>query len=179
MIGPTQHPLLFLDVDGPLIPFGAAPEEYPRYTTAPATNPLLGRVNPGHGPRLAELPCELVWATTWLEDANDDISPILGLPRLPVVRWPEPSEVDERDERLGLHWKTRTLVQWAAGRPFAWVDDELTDTDREWVDAQHPGPTLLHCVDSRRGLTGDDYLTLDAWLRQWVGAEARRSPTRP
>lgn len=32
-----------------------------------------------------------------------------------------------------IDWKTRALVDWAAGRPFSWVDDEITDTDRRWV----------------------------------------------
>ncbi|MGW4520279.1 hypothetical protein [Amycolatopsis sp. NPDC004378] len=33
----------------------------------------------------------------------------------------------------GPHWKTRPIVEHAAGRPFAWVDDETTDADRSWV----------------------------------------------
>jgi hypothetical protein len=45
---------------------------------------------------LLELECELVWATTWMADANDEICPRLGLPALPVVAWSdavnEPSE---------------------------------------------------------------------------------------
>ncbi len=35
-----------------------------------------------------------------------------------------------------MHWKTRRLVQWAAGRRFVWADDEITDTDRMWVAAK-------------------------------------------
>ncbi|MEV1118647.1 HAD domain-containing protein [Actinosynnema sp. NPDC049800] len=160
-----RRPLLFLDVDGPLIPFGG--DRYPTFGTVPAgANPLVARLDPRHGPRLAALPCELVWATTWMADANDDVAPRIGLPRLPVVVWPEPSEADEHDERAGLHWKTRALVARAAGRPFAWVDDELTDADRAWVAEHHPGPALLHRVDPRRGLADDDY----AVLREWLGA---------
>lgn len=73
MTGHAQRPLLFLDVDGPLIPFGAAPELYPAYGTGresldAAANPLLTRINPDHGRRLAALPCELVWATTCTVD---------------------------------------------------------------------------------------------------------------
>ena len=33
------------------------------------------------------------WATTWLDDANTEIAPRLGLPDLPVVAWPEVSEL--------------------------------------------------------------------------------------
>ncbi|MFE4874484.1 HAD domain-containing protein [Streptomyces sp. NPDC056682] len=174
MAGSVQRALLFLDVDGPLIPFGAASEPYPTYAMGPephgaggaGANPLLARINPEHGPRLAALPCEVVWATTWMADANECIAPRLGLPQLPVVVWPEPSDIDDQDERNGLHWKTRALVGWAAGGPFAWVDDEITDTDRSWVAAHHPGQALLHRVDPRHGLTGGDFAALDSWLSQ-------------
>ena len=168
--GSAARPLLFLDVDGPLIPFGGTPQQYPTYQTGTesretGSNPLLGRINPEHGPRLAALPCDLVWATTWMDDANETIAPRIGLPQLAVVIWPEPSDTDEHDERNGLHWKTRAIVDWAAGRPFAWVDDELTDTDRAWVSAHHPGHALLHRVDPRLGLTDADYAVLKDWLR--------------
>lgn len=94
-----------------------------------------------------------------------------------MVVWPEPSsDGDEQDARGGLHWKTRALVAWAAGRPFVWVDDELTDRDRAWVAAHHPGRALLHRVDARLGLTGGDYEALGSWLRQLSepGGTARR-----
>lgn len=126
----------------------------------------MARLDPAHGPRLAALPCEVVWATTWMADANECIAPLLGLPRLAVVVWPEPSDIDDQDEWNGLHWKTRTLVEWAAGRPFVWVDDEITDTDRAWVAAHHPAKALLHRVDPRQGLAVHDYAVLDSWLRQ-------------
>ncbi|GLW14735.1 hypothetical protein Stsp01_14780 [Streptomyces sp. NBRC 13847] len=57
----------------------------------------------------------------------------------------------------------------AAGRPFAWVDDEITDTDRAWVSAHHPGQALLHRVDPRRGLTDPDYVALGVWLHRIAG----------
>lgn len=165
--------LLFLDVDGPLLPFGRATgpggihPTYPDGLLPPGAgaHPLLARIDPGLGPRLAALGCELVWATTWTHEANEVVAPRLGLPPLPVVLWPGPSAEDERDARAGLHWKTRTLVGRAAGRAFAWVDDEIGDADRRWVAAHHEGRSLLHRVDPGRGLTDADFRQLDAWLR--------------
>ena len=84
--------------------------------------------------------------------------------------WPEPSDIEEQDERNGLHWKTRALVDRAAGRTFVWVDDEITHTDRTWVTAHHRGRALLHRVDPRQGLTNADYAALDTWLQRVIRA---------
>ncbi len=155
----AMRPVLFLDVDGPLIPFGATPAHYPDGRQEP--NPLLARLNPEHGRRLANLPCDLVWATTWMAEANDVIAPRLGLPDLPVVDWP-----DGEQARPRLHWKTCGLVGFAAGRPFIWVDDEITDADRIWVASHHRGEALLHRVDPRAGLTDADFADIERWLAQ-------------
>ncbi|MEV6236444.1 HAD domain-containing protein [Lentzea sp. NPDC051838] len=145
----TGLPLLFLDVDGPLLPFGDG---------VPGA-PGLARLDPMHGPWLQALPSELVWATTWMDEANEHIAPLLGLPPLRVATWTDDEPHD------GLHWKTRGLVTLAGTRPFAWVDDEITGRDRAWVAEHHP-KALLHKVDPRHGLTDADYLELDAWLRR-------------
>ncbi|WP_432995387.1 HAD domain-containing protein [Dactylosporangium sp. CA-233914] len=149
--------MLFLDVDGPLIPL--APRDTGRHPAVEAAaerlgNPLLARLDPADGPRLLTLGCDLVWATTWGEDANQVIGPLLGLPPLPVVAWGD--EVDTG----GLHWKTRDLVAYAAGRPFVWVDDEIGDPDRAFV----AGEALPHRVDGRAGLTAADFAAVRAWL---------------
>ncbi|MCX3286219.1 HAD domain-containing protein [Streptomyces sp. NEAU-H22] len=167
MTSMTERPLLFLDVDGPLIPFGSS-SGHPQAPVTDASpsgdhgNPLLTRLDPELGSRLTALGCHLVWATTWLEEANEVVSPRIGLPRLPVVEWPAGC-ADEVPR--GLHWKTYHLVEWANGRPFIWVDDEISAMDRLWVDASHPGPSLLHRVDSAKGLMDADFATLADWLR--------------
>ncbi|MCY0941078.1 HAD domain-containing protein [Streptomyces antarcticus] len=161
MTGSAARPLLYLDVDGPLIPFGAGP-----YPPGDDANPLLARIDPSLGPRLASLGCVLVWATTWMEEANECVAPRLGLPDLPVVPWPEPSDADARG---GIHWKTPALLAHAAGRPFIWVDDEITGADRAWVAARHPGRALLHRVDPGLGLAEPDLAALRAWFGGGAG----------
>ncbi|MEY9934870.1 hypothetical protein ABH926_009541 [Catenulispora sp. GP43] len=149
-------PLLFLDVDGVVLPFGAEPDDLPTDL----------------GPRLTALPAELVWATAWEHGANDEIAPRIGLPRLPVVEWQLPTRAEETlDDYFGLHWKTRQVVAWAGGRDFAWADDEVTAADREWVAQNHPGRALVHHVGALLGLTGMDFEVLGRWLRAVVGGE--------
>ncbi|MEU9499506.1 HAD domain-containing protein [Streptomyces sp. NPDC048196] len=169
-------PLLFLDVDGPLNPWLAPPHRRLRgYTTRwmrptgwePPRPALRVRLNPDHGPLLMGLGFRLVWATTWRTEANTWIAPVLGLPELPALDWPE----RHRRDPDGVHWKTRHLVEAAAGRPFAWVDDEIGPPDLTWIARHHPGPALPHRVDPAGGLLPADFAT----LRKWAAEHAPRT----
>jgi hypothetical protein len=157
----TLPALIFLDVDGTLLPYGPGAALAEPGSLDGDRNPLLTGLNLDHGPRLLALRCELVWATGWMDEANDELCPPLGLPRLPVVDWP-----DECDDGPGdrLHWKTRAIVAWAAGRPFVWIDDEFTQIDRDWVTVNHPGQALLVRVEPHLGITEVEFTAIESWL---------------
>jgi hypothetical protein len=121
--------------------------------------PLRVWLNPHHGPALARLPFDLVWATTWEEEANAFVALVLGLPEFPCIGWPS-TRAEPGD---GVFWKTPEIVAWAEGRAFAWIDDEITEADRAGVKEHHDGPALLHRVDPRCGLGDGDFAVLTAW----------------
>lgn len=185
-------PLLMLDVDGVLNPWQLAtpnghtagagftkyllPADEAEEAAGLATMPVL--LSSVHGEMLRALSesFDLVWATTWEDMANRHISPLLGLPTdLPVVHWPD--EDTRRAEWRAGHgnraWKTRFLVEWldehAPGRPWAWVDDEVTRYDRTWVKQHylvHPAaPYLVVRVNRKTTLTQAECTRLREWAK--------------
>lgn len=163
MMDDGEQPLLFLDVDGTLIPFGRGKHGIAERAV---NDSYLARLNPQLGPQLAALPCELVWATTWEDEANAEVAPRLGLPPLRVVHWREPLiEGELEDQWFNLRWKTRALMARAEGRQFAWADDEITDADVDWVATHYPKRALLHPVVASQGLTRHDLEVLSVWFR--------------
>lgn len=161
----TGRPLILLDVDGPINPFrGPTPEGY-------TTQRLLifdVRLNPDHGPALLkvaeETGAELAWASTWEHNANEYIGCRIGLPTLPVI------EVASRSSR----WKFGPVLDYAAGRPLLWFDDDfqLFPEEEEWflqermaeaVAGGHSDYTRLHYVDPRMGLTQKDFDKALSW----------------
>ncbi|MDH6135687.1 hypothetical protein P3T37_005104 [Kitasatospora sp. MAA4] len=123
-----SKPLLFLDVDGVLNPAEPHPvTDFEAHTVLDFRVLLSAR----HGEWLRELGqvYELCWATTWEEDANIHLAPLLGLAPLPVVRFagyrPQPGDPRVRLMELFSGAKWAPLLRHANGRPFAWLDDVM------------------------------------------------------
>jgi len=158
----VSRPLLYLDVDGPLNPWAADPERRPDGYTTIRVALHTGRtlrvwLHPKHGEGLLGLGYELCWASTWMDAANRWIGPVIGLPELPYVDFGADLLALRPD---GVHWKTEAIVAHAAGRPFAWVDDEQSPADESYVTGHHPGHALLYHVDPRVGLRESDFAML-------------------
>lgn len=170
-----DKPILALDVDGPLNPWAASnskvPKGYRSHRMSPrgwVGPPLKVRLNPAHGPMLLDFAAthgvELVWATTWEDQANTMIGPHIGLPALPVI------EFGGR-QALSRGWKYRAVGEYATGRPLVWLDDDflepsyararmLFDEDRHAAGV----PTLLMTIEPQIGLTSGDLTTVAEWL---------------
>jgi hypothetical protein len=183
--------VLFIDVDGVLNPFEAGPASedrgFVRHHLRPASwieqHPhLLPEdvpdvpvwLHPDHGEELLDLPYELVWATTWEDDANTYISPRIGLPQLPVVPWSNRHGYGPD----GTYFKTADIVRYAAGRPFVWLDDQLEAADRAYVQRHHSGPVRLYDIDPEVGLGLDDFEALAQWADTLPGSWASQGAVR-
>lgn len=178
----ASTPVLLIDVDGPLNPYAAPPHRRPEgYTTHRwhpegwhGRKPLRVWLNPDHGPALLALPYRLVWCTTWQGQANTFIAPVLGLPELEYLPFPDsPSRPDAR-----LFWKTKYVVEWAGGQPFVWIDDDTTRYDQEYVDQHHDGFGRILHIKPHLGLQDEDFAVLNAWAPDAVAATTTKGEPR-
>lgn len=152
-----DRPVLLVDVDGVLNPWGreSLPEGFREYRLFPQEDEPV-RLNAVHGRWLKELAAsfDLVWATSWGDEANKLLCPRLGLDELPCVPLPAtpfPAEA-----------KVPAIAAFVAQRPAAWIDDLMVQEAYVWAKARSV-PTLLVEVDHTTGMTRHHVERLLGW----------------
>jgi hypothetical protein len=142
------RPFLLIDVDGVLNPLGLGPEgRVPPGFEAHDLDGLRVMLAREHGIWLTDLAedFDLVWATSWENDADRLIADLVGLPRgLPVITFESP--------QTGWTTKLPDVVRFVGDRPVAWADDALGPEEHAWARTRRV-PTLLVQPDHRVGLT--------------------------
>ena len=150
------RPILLVDVDGVLNPWLAedCPAGFGEYDFFPGERVLL---SPGHGELLLSLAqaYELMWATAWEHRANRLICPVLALPELPVIEFPDtgPDEVFR---------KLPAVIDSVGDRPCAWTDDDHRPDHYVWA-RQRGVPTLIVDIDPAEGFTAPQAARLAEW----------------
>jgi hypothetical protein len=141
--------LLFLDIDGVLNPW-AAPACPPGYIEH-RWRSRKAWLSPAHGKALLALTdhVDLVWATSWADDANTLVGKALGLPPLPTVTFAGPHA------DTGPDWKFPAVGKFAYNRPLVWFDDDfdLRPGAKDRFLHRRDQSTLLVPVDPAVGLT--------------------------
>jgi hypothetical protein len=150
--------LLLLDIDGVLNPYGVSEPSagYSDHHLFPGEEPV--RVNPLHGAWLTEARSvlDIAWASSWNDEANTLLSPLLNMTPLPVVTMPPPP--------FDAGEKVPVIAAYAQQRPVAWIDDLHTPRAQRWA-ASRTAPTLLMTTDPTIGLTRDSIDRVIAWAR--------------
>lgn len=139
----ADSPIWLLDVDGVLNAVTQAPDHltWPDYRSGFAS--ARGRRWPiTYSPtvtstvvQLSETrSAEVLWLTTWEDEANGDLVDLLGLPRLPLAGQ---AAATGKEARYGW-WKlqvARAVHELTPSRPIVWTDDDLAfDVEaREWI----------------------------------------------
>ena len=157
---PDPTPILAVDVDGVISLFGFEETGIDPPCELRLIDGMQHCISIATGERLRRLGehYELVWATGWEDRANDHLPNLLGLPQLPYLTF------DGRARFGTAHWKLDEIDRYAAGRPLAWIDDNLDETCYAWAAARSE-PTLLVPTESHLGLEEGHVEALSAWVR--------------
>jgi hypothetical protein len=147
--------LAFFDVDGVFSPYPRIDDPPPGYVRheidVPNWHQVTVILNPQHGEWIRALDVQPVWATAWGRYANEYIAPRIGTDPWPVA--PVHRKFSDYDMNSAYKWDG--VLEYAAGRPFVWVDDEFTPACHRRANqrARMGTPTALVSVDPVVGLT--------------------------
>jgi hypothetical protein len=159
----SDRPILFVDVDGVISLFGFAPGAEQMPGALHWVDGIAHCIPVEVGERLVRLAerFELVWATGWEERANEHLPHILRLPfrELPYLTF------DGRAVFGSAHWKVHAIDEFSAGRPLAWIDDNVDESCVAWAESRSP-PTLIVRTDPAVGLTDEQVHELLRWAEE-------------
>ena len=117
-----RHPLLLLDIDGVIALLGPGNGE-PTFDAVVAGYPVTIAVAAQERVSRLANAFQIVWASSWMQDAAEALGPLLGLPDdLPFLRF------DPEADRDAPTYKLPVVKRFVRDRPAAWVDDELGRT---------------------------------------------------
>lgn len=161
-----EQPVIALDVDGVLSPHCTSRQRsrlwYHHKWRHKAVRWGLGVsqliVNPEAAVWLQKLAfttgAELVWATHWNELANDHVAPLITLPSLPVIQTSAYPQL-----------KAPALIEWSAGRPLVWFEDEPREAEAaSRLATERSQPFLGVIADPAVGLTVEHVDRAREWL---------------
>jgi hypothetical protein len=152
---------LFLDVDGVLN--AVRPDEHTGWgdwREEEAQSYLL-HISKAMCQRLAALDVTLHWVTTWCDDIEEWIAPIVGFGHGACTSGRHPSDWGD-----GFKFGHVVTVLEQDPRPFIWVDDDAINQTRvETLDSRFEQlERLLVTPDTYQGLTVEDVDAIEAFL---------------
>jgi len=151
-----MKPFVFMDINGVLDPFLAKAEDIEDYEVVYSDWDNF-RILKSHKVWLDELAttAQLVWASSWMDDSNNLISPVLGIGRLPYVDLSSSESGLSNFKLTGVlnFLKLNSVDKTKVNTPFVWFDDDFYDEDEIWLKDKIKAPFKLIKTDPRIGWT--------------------------
>lgn len=178
-------PVLLLDVDGVLAPFGAGPDKLHTHAehSVDAISVWLHRDLKDMMQRLVQS-FALIWGTMWENRANEHLLEPMGLedPLEFIEFWRAVPGVEQHMNHVTYtdksiqSWKLPWIREWARqdGRPCVWIDDEALEDATEWAVKRTEGgiPALVIRTNPALGFIDEHLEELEAWAEK-VTAEQK------
>lgn len=159
----SPTPLILLDVDGVLLPFGGEPPAGCVRLASPDENWCLPEAMEIFA--LAEL-VELAWCSGWEPHIASELVPLFELAGWPLPQMRELAMPIFTDHERT--WKLPLVQEEAGDRPLVWVDDEIGADAWAWAEAREH-PTLLVQPRPHLGLSRAQLEEIRAWLEALPG----------